>query len=260
MKQSKKIPALSESLEDYLETIHTLIRDRKVARVKEIAEARSVRMASVSTAMHRLSEMGLVKYNQREFIELTPEGEECARRTMARHDLLVRFFREILQVSPDQAEEDACSVEHSLSDELVDRMVRFFEYLTRCPRGTKGKTEFIESFHKCSVVNPELSPCENECDLCVSLKRSNRSRKGRKGRKMRGACRLSDLNPGQTGTILQVQAKGAVRQRLIDMGMLPDTKIEVERKAAGGNPIWIKMKGFQLSLRREEAAGVTVSV
>ena len=49
---------LTGSLEDYLETIYLLIRDRKVARVKDIAEARDVRMASVTPAMRRLAELG----------------------------------------------------------------------------------------------------------------------------------------------------------------------------------------------------------
>jgi DtxR family Mn-dependent transcriptional regulator len=251
MKLRRAKPMLSESLEDYLETIYLLIRDRKVARVKEIAKARGVRMASVTTAMHRLSEMGLINYNQREFIELTEEGEGMARRTMARHDLLVRFFTEVLHVSNEKAESDACAVEHYLSDEAVDHIVRLFEFLTRCPRGEKGRTDFIDSFHNCSVINPEVEPCVKDCPVCGNDK------KARRGRKL--TRKLSELKPGESATIVQVQARGAVRQRLIDMGMLPDTLVEVERKAPGGNPIWIKLKGFQLSLRREEAAGVTVT-
>jgi DtxR family Mn-dependent transcriptional regulator len=248
MKLSRGKPLLSESLEDYLETIYKLVRDRKVARVKEIAQARGVKMASVSTAMHRLSEMGFIHYNQREFIELTPEGEEMARRTMSRHELLVRFFSEILTVSLENAERDACSVEHALSDESVDRMVRFFEFLKRCP---KGDNDFLESFHNCSVINPELPPCKHNCPLCGPP--------GTARSKMKPLThKLSELNAGESATIVQVQAQGAIRQRLIDMGMLPNTVVEVERKAPGGNPIWIKIKGFQLLLRREEAAGVTV--
>jgi len=58
--------------------------------------------------------------------------------------------------------------------------------------------------------------------------------------------------------IVQITGKGAIRQRLIDMGMLPNTHVFVERKAPGGNPIWIRLKGFQLSLRKEEARGIDV--
>jgi len=240
-------PKLTESLEDYLETIYNLIRNQKVARVKEIAKARNVRMASVTTAMHRLSEMGLVDYNQREFIQLTKEGEEAARRIITRHELLVRFFSEFLKVSKGHADLDACAVEHHLSDESVDRMVRFFEFLVCCPKGDK---DFLHKYHNCSKVNPEIKSCKKGCEVCTVSKSSSSMKVLR--------TRLSDLQPGESATIVQINARGAVRQRLIDMGMLPNTKVDVERKAPGGNPIWIKLKGFQLSLRREEAAGVTV--
>lgn len=242
-------PRLSESLEDYLETIYALVRDRKVARVKEIAQARGVRMASVTTAMHRLSEMGLIHYNQREFIELTPEGEEQARRTITRHDLLVRFFEEVLHVSAEKAGIDACAMEHYLSDESVDHMVRLFEFMKCCP---KGNNEFLTNFHKCSVINPEVPPCNDDCELCKGDPSENR--------RVPLKRQLSELRPGETATIIQVKASGAIRQRLIDMGMLPNTIVEVERKAPGGNPIWIKLKGFQLSLRRIEAESVTVVI
>jgi DtxR family Mn-dependent transcriptional regulator len=250
MRISNREKGLSESLEDYLETIYNLVRDRKVARVKEIARARDVKMASVTTAMKRLSELGLIHYNQREFIELTPEGEETARRTLTRHDLLVRYFTEILHVSPENADADACAVEHYLSDESVDRIVRLFEFLTCCPRSQEGKPAFLENFHNCSLINPEISNCKYECPL-------GKDQFG-KGKQKRMTYKLSDIPPGESATIIQVQARGAVRQRLIDMGMLPNTLVQVERKAPGGNPIWIKLKGFQLSLRKEEADGVTV--
>ena len=235
---------LTGTLEDYLETIYLLVGDRKVARVKDIAEARQVRMASVTPAMKRLAELGFVLYRQREFIELTPAGERAARRTMARHDLLRRFFREFLQVSEECAERDACAVEHHLSDESMERLVRFFEFMRRCPQWSR---RFLEGFHNCSVVNPEVAECPAECGL----------KRGR-GREEIHPVKLSEVEDGGEGTVVQVSAAGAVRQRLIDMGLLPGTKVVMERKGPGGNPVWIRLKGFQLSLRRGEAAGVEV--
>jgi DtxR family Mn-dependent transcriptional regulator len=238
--------ALTKSLEDYLETIYLLVRDRKVARVKDIAQERDVRMSSVTPAMHRLADLGYIKYRQREFIELTAKGERTARKTMARHELLVRFFRDVLKVTFENAEKDACSIEHLLSDETTEKMVRFFEFLRRCPRSSQ---DFLKTFHGCSMIHPEVPECGEHCEF-----------KGRPEaeRARRGITSLDRIEPGGECVIVQVTAKGAVRQRLIDMGMLPNTPVVVERKALGGNPIWIRLKGFQLSLRREEAAGVDV--
>lgn len=239
---------LTGSLEDYLETIYLIVRDRKVARVKDIAEARAVRMASVTPAMRRLAEHGYIKYQQREYIELTPAGEEVARRTMARHDLLRRFFHEILQVSAENAEQDACAVEHHLSDESMERLVRFFEFQRLCP---KWSGQFLKTYHGCSAINPGVPECPQECRFKKAPQGSSQAV---------SAVRLTDVPPGEECHIIQVTAKGAVRQRLIDMGMLPGTPVIVERKGPGGNPIWIRLKGFQLSLRKGEAMGVDVTM
>jgi len=147
MDEKSKYPVLSSALEDYLETIFILVRDNKFARVKDIAKARGVRSASVSPAMRRLAELELIKYVQREYIDLTPKGEVEARRIYARHRVLIRFFEEILGVPAEVAREDACSMEHSLSDVSMDHLVRFFEFLGACPEG-EG---LIGRFRNCSL-------------------------------------------------------------------------------------------------------------
>lgn len=237
---------MTESLEDYLETIYHLVCEKKVARVKDIAKDRAVSMASVSTAMHRLDELGLIVYNQREFIELTPKGEQEVRRIITRHEILRRFFSEFLQVSPDVADHDACGIEHHLSDETVDRFVRLLEFLENCPEGK----EALGMFKSCHQINPEMPRCEEPCD--------RRERAIAHAAEI-GAISLGQLSPGQRGAVTQIKARGSVRQRLIDMGMLPNTEVTVERVAPSGDPIWIKIRGFNLSLRKEEAQGIVVA-
>ena len=69
---------------------------------------------------------------------------------------------------------------------------------------------------------------------------------------------LSELKPGETGRVAGVSRAGAVGQRMMDLGILPGTVLRVERVAPAGDPIWVRLRGFHLSLRRSEAAGVTV--
>jgi len=71
---------------------------------------------------------------------------------------------------------------------------------------------------------------------------------------------LSDMKPGERGKISQVGSSGQIHRRLLDMGVIPKTTVEVERIAPMGDPIWIKLKGYHLSLRKEEAASVYVEV
>jgi Fe2+ transport system protein FeoA len=71
---------------------------------------------------------------------------------------------------------------------------------------------------------------------------------------------LDELRPGEKGKILKIAGKGAVRRRIADMGVVPGTVVEVERVAPLGDPMEVKLLGYHLSLRKEEAANITVSL
>jgi len=71
---------------------------------------------------------------------------------------------------------------------------------------------------------------------------------------------LNELEKGEKGRIVKIGGKGSVHRRLLDMGLVSGTEIEMERVAPLGDPIEIKVKGYNLSLRKEEAAGIQVEV
>ena len=71
---------------------------------------------------------------------------------------------------------------------------------------------------------------------------------------------LLNLSPGQKGVINAHRSVGAVRQRLLDLGLVPQMEIEFVRYAPLGDPIEIRVKGYSLSLRKEEAVCITVEV
>lgn len=236
-------PGISASLEDYLETIYLLAQTHGFARVKDIARARDVKAASVSIALRKLAELGLVRYERREYIALTPAGEQAGRRVFTRHRLLTRFFEEVLHMPADAAGEQACAMEHSLTDEAMDRLVRFFEFLGTCPY-------IIETFRKCPMsMDARRNPGDRiPADACATCSRKKEAK----------PMRLADLRLGQTAVVTQIKARGAVRQRLLDMGILPDTAVGLERSGVGGEPLWIRCQGDRLTLRRSEANSILV--
>jgi len=71
---------------------------------------------------------------------------------------------------------------------------------------------------------------------------------------------LTELKPGEKGRIIKVGGGGALRRRSLDMGVIRGAEVEVERVAPLGDPIEIKIKGYHLSLRKEEAANIYVEV
>jgi Fe2+ transport system protein FeoA len=187
-------------------------------------------------------------WHQREYIELTALGEHAARRVYAKHQLLTRFFVEILRMPEAAARADACAMEHSLSSQGMEHLVRFFEFFNACPDGQ----DFLQRFHRCAVVHPH-APWDPGCADCA-VKPRNDEQNQRKP-----PMSVAKLKPGQRGRVTQVTGAGAIRQRLLDMGILPDTHVEVERVAPSGDPIWIKVQGFQLALRRAEANAVIIA-
>lgn len=67
---------------------------------------------------------------------------------------------------------------------------------------------------------------------------------------------ILDLNTGDRGLIGGILGRGCIRQRLLDMGLLPNQEIWLKRVAPRGGPVWIELNGTQLALRRQEASVV----
>jgi Fe2+ transport system protein FeoA len=71
---------------------------------------------------------------------------------------------------------------------------------------------------------------------------------------------LSELKPGQRGRIIKISGGGSIRRRILDMGVIKGANIEMERIAPLGDPIEVKIKGYHLSLRKEEASDIHVEI
>nr|WP_320012558.1 FeoA family protein [uncultured Desulfobulbus sp.] len=79
-----------------------------------------------------------------------------------------------------------------------------------------------------------------------------------KCRKRNGCCRLCDIAPGQKTRIRCHHAQGAIRQRLLDLGFVPESEIDVIRRAPLGDPIQCKVADYNVTLRNAEAALIEV--
>jgi len=64
---------------------------------------------------------------------------------------------------------------------------------------------------------------------------------------------IDDLKIGQSGTIRKVGGEGALRLRFLDMGLIPGTKVQLQKIAPMGDPIQIQVRGYELTIRREDA-------
>jgi len=71
---------------------------------------------------------------------------------------------------------------------------------------------------------------------------------------------LSEMKAGEKGRINKLEGSGGTYRRILEMGVIPQTMVEVERIAPMGDPIWIRLRGYQLSLRKEEASRIYVEM
>ena len=123
------------SMEDYLEAIAELSEEETSVRVTQISQRLGVRKPSVTAALQRLSEDGLVMHRRYGLVELTREGRRIAEEVMRRHEVLFRLLSEVLDIDREIAQEDACRMEHSLSPSGLERLSKFVEFVLTCPKG-----------------------------------------------------------------------------------------------------------------------------
>lgn len=155
---------LSQSLEDYIETIYLLQKENKVARAKDIAERLGVRRASVTGALRVLSEKGMINYTPYEFITLTDKGDKSAREVFQRHNTIKRFLSEVLGFEGDTAETEACKMEHALSRHVRERMKSFMEFVDICPRTGQ---DWLSGFQHFRVDHDFRQDCVNCLENCI---------------------------------------------------------------------------------------------
>jgi Mn-dependent DtxR family transcriptional regulator len=127
---------IQKSAEDYLEAMLILYEEKGYIRSIDIAKHLGVTKPSVSYAVKRLSESGYINMNANGPITLAPAGYKIAKRIYERHKALTAFLVN-LGVSQEQAEEDACKIEHDISHET---------YVAICDFVNKGSEEKLGSY------------------------------------------------------------------------------------------------------------------
>jgi len=244
--------ALSASLEDYLEVIYHLIAEKQAARVKDISKRLKVNYSSVTGALKSLSSRELVNYAPYELVTLTPRGETLARDVIRRHEVLRDFFVKVLAIEEKHADEAACKMEHAVSAKILERFIAFVEFVETCPR---GGASWIKGFgYQCD----QDDSMEN-CEACVSGTLMDLKKKKADIKKNeRTAIPLDELRPGKKGRIVKISRSGDARRRIAEMGVTSGSLVEVERVAPLGDPIEVKVKGYHLSLRKDDANKIMV--
>ena len=139
----------TRGVEDYLETIYGIVEKKGYARVSEIASALRIQPSSVSEMLKRLKEMGYVDYERYGVITLTEKGRALAESVREKH-VMIKEFLELLGVSTQIAEADACKMEHVLDPQTIDRLSSFVRYVK-----IRGCPKWLMEFKEYAKANPQ---------------------------------------------------------------------------------------------------------
>ncbi len=229
----------TESVEEYLEAIHAFNEKGEPAKTTELAERLSVSAPSVTEMLKRLADDSLVEYEPYKGATLTGKGMAYAERIVRKHRLLERFLHDSLGIKTEKVHDEACRLEHSLSEDVADAMCRALDQPTTCP----------------DDHNP-IPPCSLEvkdCDDCVAARKKANDHP-------RLVTQLSNLRTGDEAIVAFVRAGNGVCNRLVDMGLTQGTQVRVVNIAPFKGPVEIAVRDTTLALGRSLASSVFVEI
>jgi len=228
----------SESAEEYLEAIYSFNEKGKLAKNTDISNRLKVSPPSVTQMIKRLADDGLVEYEPYKGTMLTGKGMAMAQKVVRKHRLLERFLHDYLGLKRHKVHDEACRLEHGLSDEAALALCNALKKPETCP----------------DDGNP-TPPCPldvEDCDQCAAV------REGEPNFNL--ITELSNLKPGEEGEVAFMRGGTAACQRLLDMGLTRGTRVRVVNAAPFKGPLEIAVRGSILALGRGLAEHVFVGV
>ena len=216
---------LTAPAEDCLKAVYELERagDGAAVTTNDLAHRLALAAASVTGMVKRLAGQGLIDHARYRGVRLTEQGRRTALRTLRRHRVIETYLVSVLGFGWDRVHEEAERLEHSASDELVDRMAA-------------------------ALGNPAVDPHGAPIPT-----RDGGIAEGPAGRA------LSDVAPGEHGRIARVEDEDAEQLRyLASLGIRPGVEFELVERAPFGGPLTVRIAGVPRQLGPQLAAHVVV--
>jgi DtxR family transcriptional regulator, Mn-dependent transcriptional regulator len=216
----------SEVIEEYLEAVYDLTQEGQAARTNEIAERMKVSPASATEMVQRLSADGYLSYERYKGASLTEKGMRIARKIKRKHRLVERFLVDVLGAKKGEFHDEACRLEHAISDESEKRICQIVNNPRFCPDGDP------------------IPECEcGDCQMCLE----------------RPSLSLVEMMEGQSGEITHLKCEDPQRiRRLISMGLVPGRIVTLEERIPMGGPLLVRLEECRVALAKEYADLVMV--
>ena len=143
IKRSRADSKLTRTLEEYIKTIHLLEKEKGSAAASDIARSLDVKAPSVTSALKRLHDLEMVKYQPYRSVTLTNQGRKIGEYLERVHNTLKDFFA-FIGIKEEIASIDACEIEHIAHPETIDRVTKFVAFIQTAPKKPKWLKHFEE--------------------------------------------------------------------------------------------------------------------
>ena len=217
---------MTAAVEEYLEAIYKMSLEDGPVIAARLAERMKVSPPTVADMLRRLTEHGYIKSNRKHGVSLTRKGQEAAEKLVRRHRLAERMLTDVLGLSWDEVHDEACLLEHAISDQVEEKLAE-------------------------KLGNPETCPHGHPIP-------GSRAAKAEKAEKEKPAP-LSQLSVGDEAVIERVaEEEPKLLQYLATLGLLPKARIRVREIAPFKGPMLVQVAGSQYALGQEVASKIFV--
>lgn len=162
---------ITHSAAHHLMAISDLLHKNGYARVTDVARRLGITRGSASITLKSLKEKGLVREDENKFLQLSGEGKSLVQSIQSKRKVLIKFFQDVLKVDPDNAEIDACKIEHLISLETGEKLLAFIKFLTS---GDKTARECLHAFHSSHFDCGDSEDCPYCMEDCLLIKDSEK--------------------------------------------------------------------------------------
>jgi DtxR family Mn-dependent transcriptional regulator len=218
----KEKNSISEESEEYLEAIYRLEQRDGSAKTMQLASQLKVMPGSITNTVEHLEKHRLVTHEPYKGVKLTEKGRKLALKIIRRHRLAERLLTDVLHLDWSNVHDEACKLEHNLSETIVKPLEKALGNPQTCPHGNPIPSEL----GKMNEAKSEL---------------------------------LAYLNPGEGGVISKItEEKHDLLQYLATLGLVPGASVKIEEKAPFNGPIIVKTIGASYALGRNVASVIWV--
>lgn len=153
---------LTHSSMHHLMAIYELLKSKGYARGIDVANYLDISRSSVSVTLHKLLAKGFIIEDDNKFFLLTEEGKELTNSVLSIRKIVKMFFKDVLNLPEQIAEEDACKVEHLLNHQTGESLYKFVTFfLSSDPTSKEFREKFKKYNHKCNDDDCEI--CDDSC-------------------------------------------------------------------------------------------------